>query len=33
MIVPDEAMIAASLGAARAKNEDMAKDLAADVRA
>jgi tryptophan synthase beta chain len=30
---PDEAMIAASLGAARAKNEDLAKALAADVRA
>ena len=30
---PDEALIAASLGAARAKNEDVAKALAADVRA
>lgn len=30
---PDEAMIAASLGAARARNEDVARALAADVRA
>jgi tryptophan synthase beta chain len=30
---PDEAMIAASLGAARAKNEDVARAFAADVRA